>query len=201
MIKNSKLIGTVIDEPFGWKKFSPLDIFTLENSPKENDILQMVGCVSAGEGALGVSKVIETYNYDNHLITISKLGQTFYHDNNVSWSDDVLGLVPHINNTKVGMFLASIIDKQTRAISSYGLQFRMKRLDELSLLLPVKEQGTPDYAFMESYVKELEKAHVKELENFLTVSNLSDTTLTPKEQETLDLWRAHEQSLGGGANP
>lgn len=148
------------------KRFAPLELFDLENSPVDNVDALLVGQVSAGEGLYGVSNMITTDLYDNHIITISKLGQTFYHNKNVTWTDDVLGLKLKYRNDMVGLFLSTIIDKQTRRISSYGHQFRMKRLYELIIELPVKNDDTPDYDFMEMFIRAQEKLLMQCLDKF-----------------------------------
>lgn len=142
------------------------DLFELENSPVNNANGLLVGQVSAGEGLYGVSDMITTDLYDNYIITISKLGQTFYHTQNVTWTDDVLGLKLKYRNDMVGLFLSTIIDKQTRRISSYGHQFRMKRLHELSIYLPVTNDGAPDYDFMQTFIRAQEKLVTQRLDKF-----------------------------------
>ena len=159
--QHEKFGGTLLT-----KRFSPLELFDLENSPVDNVNNSLVGRVSAGEGVNGVSDMITTDLYDNNIITISKLGQTFYHNQNVSWTDDVLGLKLKYRNDMVGLFLSTIIDKQTRCISSYGHQFRMKRLHELIIELPATVDDMPDYDFMETFIRAQEKLVMQNLAEF-----------------------------------
>ena len=68
--------------------------------------------------------------------------------------------------------------KVTAGRFDYATKFNRKIAIELKIYLPVDENGEIDFAYMESRVRELEAARVRELEAYLKVTGLSDYELT-----------------------
>jgi hypothetical protein len=61
----------------------------------------------------------------------------------------------------VYLFLKTTIVQQ-KAKYAYGYKFNEERMNKQSILLPVDEQGKPDWAFMEEYIREREENLVEE---------------------------------------
>lgn len=211
MIKNSKLIGTVIDAPFGWKEFAPLELFDFpmaKSLDKDNLVIQENGSpyVTRTVDNNGINELIDISKVDNEYVnpanefSFGLLGLVaFYQSQPYVAGQFVRRFVPKFKMTRLlAIYFKTLIDSLKPQLLKTSIRGYVDVLKLKSWSLPVTKQGTPDYVFMESYIVELEKAHVVELEKFLTVSDLNDTTLTSKEQEVLDLWRKHEQSPGGG---
>lgn len=135
------------------RKFKVTDILTLKNSPDIHVEQKTVPLVSAGDNNHGIKERIQTFEYCNNVLTVSKLGQTFYYHSNVCYTDDVLGLQLPVDSVLVGLFLQAILNKQTRQLSSYGHQFRMKRLSELSLTMPISNGDQIDVQSIEKYMQ------------------------------------------------
>ena len=55
----------------------------------------------------------------------------------------------------IGLYLAACIEKQ-RVCFEYARKWRPKRMVHSKLMLPVKKDGTPDYEYMEAYMKNIE---------------------------------------------
>ena len=90
-------------------------------------------------------------------------------------------------------FVITILNKLTRGYN-YTNCLIGKKFDELSIPLPLKP-GTDevnyteddiDWAFMESYIHELEESFIHELDAYLKETGLDDYTLTDDEREVLE---------------
>lgn len=135
------------------RKFKVMDFLILKNSPDVHFEQKKLPLISAGDNNHGIRSWVQTFEYCNNVITISKLGQTFYYHQSVCYTDDVLGLQLPVDSILFGIYLQTLLNKQTRQISSYGHQFRMKRLDELSLLLPTSGNDEVDVESIEKYMQ------------------------------------------------
>ena len=90
-------------------------------------------------------------------------------------------------------FVITILNKLTRGYN-YTNCLIGKKFDELSIPLPLKP-GTDevnyteddiDWAYMESYIQELEESYIQELDAYLKETGLDDYTLTDDEREVLE---------------
>jgi hypothetical protein len=57
-------------------------------------------------------------------------------------------------NKYVALFICSVIRKEKYRFS-YGRKWHMERMNTSKIKLPVTNDGTPDYKFMENYIKSL----------------------------------------------
>ncbi|WP_317165729.1 restriction endonuclease subunit S [Capnocytophaga sp. oral taxon 903] len=85
---------------------------------------------------------------------------------------------------KVRLFLVSAINKLQVLFTEYS-QNATDKLPFLKITLPT-HNGAIDFAFMETFIAELEAQRIAELEAYLTVTGLKDYTLTEQEEETLN---------------
>jgi len=153
----------VIPEPQKWKWF-PLselfDIVTSKDSNFANNEQGNVPYVSSSQMNNGVSGFVnEGPSHPANTLTIARNGSvasTFYQPIEYCASpDDVRILHSKFEmNQYVGMFLAVLIEKEKYRYD-YGRKFGTKRMKETLIKLPVKSDGTPDWEFMENYIKSL----------------------------------------------
>lgn len=97
--------------------------------------------------------------FEPNCITVSNngsIGYAFYQDRPFTCSHDVnpLYLRNHTLNKYIAMFLCAIIEKD-RYRWTYGRKWRPARMPSSIIKLPVKSDGTPDWDFMENYIKSL----------------------------------------------
>ena len=200
MIKDSKLIGTVIAPPFDWGEFKVGDLFSVINSSgaiiTENGGYPIVKAQSSNNGLTG-----KTDYYDmDYGLTIGMRGSfnVYIQEQPVALGTNVSGLILRDEdfklNKKVLLFLATEITtynyKNSKGYENYPTQSRLSTKDKF--VLPITPQGEPDYEWMTRYVQKLEQKHVQELETYLQVSGLSDTVLSDEELTVLNKFR------GGG---
>lgn len=68
---------------------------------------------------------------------------------------------------------------------SYATKFNRKQVSNLGILLPVTSSGQPDFEYMTARIRELEAERIRELEAYLGVTGLDDTTLSASEAQAL----------------
>lgn len=145
-------------------------------------------------------------SFSANSITIDIFGNAFYRsydfgagdDTGVYWSDEVQYTERQL------LFLAASIERTLFGKYSYGHKLRSSQSKNIKIPLPETSKGKIDFAFMEEFVYEIEKSRVYELENikrqkldaYLTVLNITDYTLTPKEEYTIQhLSKLHWQEF------
>ncbi|MFA5782135.1 MAG: N-6 DNA methylase, partial [Bacteroidales bacterium] len=89
-------------------------------------------------------------------ITIDMLCNVFYHGYEYFSDDNVHTLIfkEDDKNIYVKMFITTLL-KKLKIKYAYGRQVRVKRLNEEYIYLPIDKDGTPDWEFMENYIKSL----------------------------------------------
>ena len=88
-------------------------------------------------------------------------------------------------NKKIAYFFVANVQK---FVSLYNGQQGGYKLDDIKkhvITLPT-HNGAIDFAFMETFIAELEAQRIAEMEAYLTVTGLKDYTLTEEEEETLN---------------
>lgn len=170
-----------------WKEFKCEDIFDIYTGasiPVKDLIDGDIPRITASEtnnGVIGYYKKMDIKNYRelNNFISVSFLGGVFYQPYTASLDMKIhaVKLKDREFNKSLGNFLVRVI-KQTVSRFTYGDQLSSKDLPRQKILLPVDDEGKPDYEFMESYMKEKENKMISKYTKYL---------------ETLD-------KLGGGNN-
>ncbi len=101
-------------------------------------------------------------NYNGSIV------ENFYHPYSALFSDDVKRL--HLKDTKgdkyIYLFIKQCILKQKQKYE-YGYKFNGERMKEQIILLPICDNGNPDYNFMKEYMKQVEKKLLTRYKNYL----------------------------------
>ena len=152
-----------------------------------NRIIGALPFVTAGETNEGISDFIgnNVIVYPKNTITIDMFGSAKYRNYKYG-ADDHVAVVDTTKITKqAAIFVTSAIHKSSYTGKfDYGRNFYAKDADELIISLPTKNNN-PDYAFMDSFIGELEAEKIAELDVYLDSNSLKDTTLTNDEQQAL----------------
>ena len=129
---------------------------------------------SADENVLGV-------NYDGNGMVIS-----FYHPYRCLFSDSVkrFHLKNHAGNEFVYLFLKAIILQQ-KSKYNYGYKFSEARMRRQKILLPVTDDDTPDYDYMENYVRAVEEKILQRYRDFVSIADAEQVPLLKEK-----VWRA-----------
>jgi hypothetical protein len=146
-----------------WKWFLYDDIFDIKKGNRltkadmiDGDI-NYVGAIDSNNG------ITAKISNDEHIhsantITVSyngSIAESFYQPDPFWATDDVNVLYPKFSLTPyIALFLCTIIGKEKYRFN-YGRKWDKKTMEQSKIKLPVTKDGTPDWQFMESYMKSL----------------------------------------------
>lgn len=146
-----------------WKWFKYTDLFTISGS--KTTPLEELESYGKGEYPYVTTQAVNNgiegyYNYwteKGGVLTVDSavLGFCSYQERNFSASDHVEILIPLFEmNRYVALFLTTLINKEQYRYS-YGRKCSQIKLRNARIKLPVTPEGTPDWQFMEDYIKSL----------------------------------------------
>lgn len=184
---NEKL-GTV-----KWGEFKYKEVFNrIEQGrrlKKDDQIDGTIPFVMSGTTNAGVVNYISNpvASFPKNAITIDIFGNTFYRnyafgagdDTGVYWNDATA------YSSNAMLFFAVAMQKSMMGRFSYGKKLRSSQSEDFTMHLPVTDDGTIDFDFMESFIAELEAERVAELSAYLTVSGLNNYELSNDEEDAL----------------
>ncbi len=185
-----------------WGEFKYKDVFNrIEQGrrlKKDDQIDGTIPFVMSGTTNAGVVNYIANpvASFPKNAITIDIFGNTFYRnyafgagdDTGVYWND----VTAYSSNAM--LFFAVAMQKSMMGRFSYGKKLRSSQSENFTMRLPVTDNGSINFDFMESFIAELEAERVAELEAervaelsaYLTVSGLDNYELTEKEIATIE---------------
>jgi len=145
-----------------WKSFKIGDLFNLKKGKRltKADMitgnLPFIGAIDSNNGyrefigqkAIHAGNTI-TVNYNGSV------AEAFFQPSPFWASDDINVLYPKFNmNQYTALFIASII-KSEKYRFNYGRKWHLERMKISEIKLPTKNNGEPDFEFMENYIKTL----------------------------------------------
>ena len=142
-----------------WEWFYLKDIFNVIRGvrlTKEDRIRGNIPLVTAGFKNEGIAEYIsneEMIRYQNTL-TIDMFGNCFYRGYRFCCDDNILVLSNSRLNEFSGLFVATILNNDKYKFQ-YGRQYRQKNFKWHKIKLPATANGSPDWQFMENYIKSL----------------------------------------------
>lgn len=157
------------------KRFAPLELFKVYRGTRittSNRVIGDVPLVTAGSENMGITEYID--NPEQTLfndtidvsLTIDMFGNCFTRDYEFNADDNILVLQNKALNKLHMLFINSVFQKALHAQFNYGSQFRLHSLDALTIELPVTNDGTPDYDFMQTFMRAQEKLVMQRLDKF-----------------------------------
>ena len=162
-----------------WKEFRLEDIFTIDPGVRLTTANMTMGkrpFIGATDSNNGITAFVDNTNksLDSNVLGVNYNGsvvENFYHPYEAIFSDDVkrLHLKEVENNKYICLFIKQSILKQ-KAKYQYGYKFNGERMKRQYIMLPSTPEGTPDYTFMEEYMRQKEqtilakyKAHISNI--------------------------------------
>lgn len=174
-----------------WESFVISDIFTISPGKRLTKADMKVGkrpFIGATDSNNGITAWVDNTNesLDKLVLGVNYNGsvvETFFHPYECIFSDDVkrLHLKNGITSYHVMLFLKTMIIQQ-KVKFEYGYKFNEKRMQRQKILLPITEDNSPDWQFMEEYMRRKE------------------TLLLKPAVEKLCKRLIHKEILGGGIN-
>ena len=148
-----------------WKPFVISDIFTISPGKRLTKAAMKVGkrpFIGATDSNNGITAWVDNTNesLDKLVLGVNYNGsvvETFFHPYECIFSDDVkrLHLKNGITSYHVMLFLKTMIIQQ-KVKFEYGYKFNEKRMQRQKILLPVTDKDSPDWQFMEEYMRRKE---------------------------------------------
>ncbi|GAB2045799.1 hypothetical protein AGATL06_22980 [Agathobaculum sp. TL06] len=150
-----------------WKSFRIEQLFDvvkgsrLTKAEMKDGTIRYVGASSFNNGITAYISNTEQLHPANTLTVCyngSDIGRTFYQTEPYWATDDVNVLYPKFEmNEDLAMFFAPVI-KCVGGLHEYGDKWKLEDMKKDVIKLPVKDDGTPDFMFMESYIQKIKKA-------------------------------------------
>ena len=145
-----------------WKEFSIADIFDIKAGKRlttadmDSGNLPFIGATELNNG---VTNWIHTPNetLDHNVLGVNYNGsvaEAFYHPYCCVFSDDVKRL--HLKNAYDGKYIllfCSMLIRKQKVKYTYGYKFNGNRMARQKILLPITDDGSPDYEYMTQYAK------------------------------------------------
>lgn len=147
-----------------WNWFRYDEIFSIQKGKRltKTDMIpgniNYIGATDANNGV--TAKIGNTeYVYDGNKITVSyngSIAEAFYQADPFWATDDVnvLSLKHYTLNVHIAMFLTTLIHIEKYRFN-YGRKWDKELMLKSKIKLPIKADGTPDWKFMEKYIKSL----------------------------------------------
>lgn len=88
------------------------------------------------------------------------------------------------------LFMASCIARSLGRKYTWGDSISKQKIKDDSVSLPQTHSGEIDFAFMDSFMRELEEERIRELAAYLKVSGLADSKLSASERKALNRFGA-----------
>lgn len=148
-----------------WDSFSISDIFDILPGKRlvaANSTPGSRPFIGALDNSNGVARFVNNTNasLDKNVLGVNYNGNGmvigFYHPYECIFSDDVkrFHLKHHEDNAFVLLFMKVAILQQ-KSKFGYLYKFNAERMENTRIMLPISDDGTPDYEYMEQYAKNL----------------------------------------------
>ena len=153
-----------------WKKFKVGELFEFERgkevAPNKNLSGDCPLILESGENNGYSRNVIPTKIFDGNAITVSVnyAANVFYQENKFCASVNIIILRNKYLNKHSGLFIAAILSKNNSKYN-YNDKISKDKLFNETIPLPVTSEGTPDFDYMENYMKNLTEKAKKKLSN------------------------------------
>lgn len=173
-------------EECNWKAFCIDDIFTIDSGVRLTKGNQKSGnrpFIGSTDSNNGITEFVSNTNksLDRNVLGVNYNGsvvENFYHPYEAIFSDDVkrLHLKHYDDNKFVLLFIKSTILKQ-KVKYQYGYKFNEEHMKRQYIMLPAVSEEEPDYAFMEEYMREVEKRQKEKYKAYVQkrIEELGDT--------------------------
>ncbi|EJR6480529.1 restriction endonuclease subunit S [Listeria monocytogenes] len=91
-------------------------------------------------------------------------GKLFYHNYDFVGRGGAGSAINVLEGTRltknIGLFLITAIESNSTIKASYGIQLNGNRLRNQKIMLPATDEGTPDWQFMEDYIRSISNSNL-----------------------------------------
>lgn len=157
-----------------WKEFRVKDIFEVTNSKayhKDSLLFSNVGVeyitrTSLNNGVEDIVSLDDTHilNEENSISLGAENADFFYHKNKYLTGNKMYSIKNKNINKFSGIFLVNIFRNSIKGAGfGYGKGLTGTRFKTRFIMLPITSDGTPNWQFMENYIKQAMKAQSKKV--------------------------------------
>lgn len=160
-----------------WREFFLYDIFPdiqrgkrLKTADHVDGNIPYVSSSAANNGVdafIGNGGKVRKYNDCITLANSGSVGKAFFHPYEFIASDHVTALQSPTMNKYSYIFIATMVGRLQEKYS-FNREINDIRINKEKVLLPVDEQGKPDYVFMEQFVKECEQQLIQKYIQYIS---------------------------------
>ncbi|WP_439294976.1 restriction endonuclease subunit S [Lonepinella sp. BR2882] len=159
---------TRLDENVKWQTFKLSEICEIlsgQDIYERERVLGETPYITATANNNGIGYFVDNSNktLEQNCISINRngsVGYAFYHPYSALYGNDTRKLRPKFQANKyISLFITMCLEKQ-RTKYGYGYKMGTARLKQQKILLPTAD-NSPDWQFMENYIKQIELAKVQ----------------------------------------
>ncbi len=153
-----------------WKAFAIKEVFheikrgkRLKKADHIDGFMPYVSSTSQNNGIdqfIGNKNMVRKFRDCITIANSGSVGSSFYHSYEFVASDHVTQLKRSGCNKYSYLFLASILKRLSEKYS-FNREINDERIEKDMIMLPVTDDGKPDWAFMEAYMQQVEQAILK----------------------------------------
>ena len=148
-----------------WGEFFLYDVFTEIQRGKrlkkgdhikgKTPYISSTGINNGVDNFIGNKEYIREFSNCLTVANSGSVGATFYQPYKFIASDHITKLENRNFNKYTYLFISNLI-KRLGVKYSFNREINDKRIKREKILLPINQEGNPDYAYMENYMKQLE---------------------------------------------
>ena len=143
---------------------------------------------SSDNGQKGFIDEDEVYLNNGNTISFGQDTATMYYQEKTYFTGDKIKILKpkleRFSKDNAQFFLATM--RRSFSNFTWGTSsFSVDVIQNQMITLPLTSTGEINFDFMESFIRELEEERIRELSAYLTVSGLSDTKLSDREEAAL----------------
>ena len=159
------------NDRINWKTFLIRDVLTISAGKRLTKADIQIGnrpFIGATDSYInnGITEWVNNTNesIDQNLLGVNyngSVGEVFYHPYECIFSDDVkrLHLKKQLDSKYILLFIKTAIVQQ-KIKYAYGYKFNEQRMLKQPIMLPCSPEGTPDWQYMENYMRHIESQQI-----------------------------------------
>lgn len=171
-------------EKLKWKEFALLELFIPRkgNQKNMNILLEgdtpLVSAKKVDNGFKGFYHVGDKEIFAGNCLTLNNdgdggAGLAYYQPCPFALDTHVTALYPKEKMSRESMlFISSCISRQSESFG-HGHSINSERLKQMTVSLPIKDDKTPDYDFMEEYMRQIERKMLVRYKKYLSLREKS----------------------------
>ena len=179
-----------------WQEFLFSEIFTkiqrgkrLTKSNQLDGLTPYVSSTAANNGVdnfIGNASGVRTFENCLTLANSGSVGATFFHHYAFVASDHVTALILDKPNKYIYLFLSGLI-RRLEEKYSFNREINDRRIQREKIMLPVNEDGLPDWRFMEDFMRKIEQDKIASV-----LSYYNNSLNNNKLRGGVEAWRPSE---------